>query len=624
MPTLNKYASSNEKTGYFIRANVGGHHPITLQATGTAERILQDSGYSDGSTIPTKLVWSMYDVDLVYTESSVSSTTPSYSFDSLSDAVTGSELTEETRRDLIQYFGEYSGSHQTQVNQVLTELRRKTAADSIETYDSSEPVTSAKNLLREYGSENEQQAEHFLDQGEGSYESLLTFGQRASQIKDIELDGQSAIAYEISPLSVPGETTVHDLTLSYAEADSKYDYCIEYRHTQQSSVYVRNGSVRRVNGPSANLSWPDARQLAAEVTPVEIHKKGVESVGDAPAVSEVPIPDRAFIQGDSDLLIGVVDRISNSDNPLVKLEHGHLLLDVGEEDTLYLIDRVDQTWGRVLCELTHGDDVESTTGGDIPFTDENAFRDTEIKNSTVDAATSYHNHYQEITVARVGDNRFDYVTRALLPSGIGGPLCGFGIGLGQDNYVMVEVIADPEDAEQVLSYGDLGIRHRIMLTDEQTTWETAVSRELKHSRADHRDELLVHQAEILQIMKETLAVHMNKRSEDLIAEVVSSGDLEQRVKTISSIWKDRSLLGELLPTPERKQDSDTDQMASGTVDFFNDTGGYGFIETDAYDEDVFYHMEDVGGPDITEGEQLRFTITQAENGPRAENVERIK
>ena len=39
-------------------------------------------------------------------------------------------------------------------------------------------------------------------------------------------------------------------------------------------------------------------------------------------------------------------------------------------------------------------------------------------------------------------------------------------------------------------------------------------------------------------------------------------------------------------------------MAKGTVDFFNDTGGYGFIETEDADEDVFFHMEDVGGPAV--------------------------
>ncbi len=52
-------------------------------------------------------------------------------------------------------------------------------------------------------------------------------------------------------------------------------------------------------------------------------------------------------------------------------------------------------------------------------------------------------------------------------------------------------------------------------------------------------------------------------------------------------------------------------MAKGTVDFFNDTGGYGFIETEDADDDVFFHMEDIGGPDLEEGQELEFDIEQA-------------
>jgi CspA family cold shock protein len=64
-------------------------------------------------------------------------------------------------------------------------------------------------------------------------------------------------------------------------------------------------------------------------------------------------------------------------------------------------------------------------------------------------------------------------------------------------------------------------------------------------------------------------------------------------------------------------------MATGTVDFFNDTGGYGFIETDESDDDVFFHMEDVGGPDLEEGQEVEFDIAQTDKGPRAENVTRL-
>lgn len=64
-------------------------------------------------------------------------------------------------------------------------------------------------------------------------------------------------------------------------------------------------------------------------------------------------------------------------------------------------------------------------------------------------------------------------------------------------------------------------------------------------------------------------------------------------------------------------------MAKGEVDFFNDTGGYGFISTDDADDDVFFHMEDVGGPDLEEGTEIEFDIEQAPKGPRATNVTRL-
>ena len=63
-------------------------------------------------------------------------------------------------------------------------------------------------------------------------------------------------------------------------------------------------------------------------------------------------------------------------------------------------------------------------------------------------------------------------------------------------------------------------------------------------------------------------------------------------------------------------------MVNGTVDFFNNTGGYGFISTDDSDDDVFFHMEDVGGPDLEEGTDIEFDIEQAPKGPRATNIVR--
>ncbi|MFB6069856.1 MAG: cold-shock protein [Halanaeroarchaeum sp.] len=64
-------------------------------------------------------------------------------------------------------------------------------------------------------------------------------------------------------------------------------------------------------------------------------------------------------------------------------------------------------------------------------------------------------------------------------------------------------------------------------------------------------------------------------------------------------------------------------MATGTVAFFNERKGYGFIETEDADDDVFFHMEDVGGPDLEEGQEVEFDIEEADKGPRATNLKRL-
>ncbi|MCT9095310.1 cold-shock protein [Haloarchaeobius sp. HME9146] len=64
-------------------------------------------------------------------------------------------------------------------------------------------------------------------------------------------------------------------------------------------------------------------------------------------------------------------------------------------------------------------------------------------------------------------------------------------------------------------------------------------------------------------------------------------------------------------------------MTTGKVDFFNDTGGYGFIDAEGEDDDVFFHMADVGGEDLQEGQEIEFDIDDAPKGPRATNVVRL-
>ncbi len=65
-------------------------------------------------------------------------------------------------------------------------------------------------------------------------------------------------------------------------------------------------------------------------------------------------------------------------------------------------------------------------------------------------------------------------------------------------------------------------------------------------------------------------------------------------------------------------------MVEGEVTFFHDEGGYGFIDTGEEDEDdVYFHMANIEGPDLEEGQHVSFEVEDAERGPRAVNLERL-
>ena len=64
-------------------------------------------------------------------------------------------------------------------------------------------------------------------------------------------------------------------------------------------------------------------------------------------------------------------------------------------------------------------------------------------------------------------------------------------------------------------------------------------------------------------------------------------------------------------------------MATGTVKWFNDAKGYGFITPDDGSEDLFAHFSAIqmqGFKTLKEGEEVEFEITQGPKGPQASNV----
>ncbi|MEK6815297.1 MAG: cold-shock protein [Nitrospirota bacterium] len=63
-------------------------------------------------------------------------------------------------------------------------------------------------------------------------------------------------------------------------------------------------------------------------------------------------------------------------------------------------------------------------------------------------------------------------------------------------------------------------------------------------------------------------------------------------------------------------------MAQGTVKWFNDAKGFGFIAQEG-GKDVFVHfsaIQNEGFKTLAEGEAVEFEVTQGPKGPQASNV----
>lgn len=67
-------------------------------------------------------------------------------------------------------------------------------------------------------------------------------------------------------------------------------------------------------------------------------------------------------------------------------------------------------------------------------------------------------------------------------------------------------------------------------------------------------------------------------------------------------------------------------MTKGTVKWFDDSKGYGFLRANDRDEDVFVHYSAVqaeGFRSLAKGEEVQFDLIESDKGYKAENVVRV-
>lgn len=64
-------------------------------------------------------------------------------------------------------------------------------------------------------------------------------------------------------------------------------------------------------------------------------------------------------------------------------------------------------------------------------------------------------------------------------------------------------------------------------------------------------------------------------------------------------------------------------MATGSVKWFNDSKGFGFIQGEGIDRDIFVHYSAIQGDGfktLAEGQRVDFELIDGPKGPQASNV----
>jgi cold shock protein len=60
-------------------------------------------------------------------------------------------------------------------------------------------------------------------------------------------------------------------------------------------------------------------------------------------------------------------------------------------------------------------------------------------------------------------------------------------------------------------------------------------------------------------------------------------------------------------------------LDKGTVKFFDETKGFGFIKMDGVEKDIFFHISGLL-EEVQQGDEVKFEVKEGKKGPNAVNV----
>ena len=109
--------------------------------------------------------------------------------------------------------------------------------------------------------------------------------------------------------------------------------------------------------------------------------------------------------------------------------------------------------------------------------------------------------------------------------------------------------------------------------------------------------------------------------EEMFAYVDENGNITSTPPdpTKKRVIKDEDIRISIAKQEDREPE---DSVRTGSVTFFNDSKGYGFIKDSVTQESIFVHANGLAGGPISEGDKVNFEVEMGAKGPNAVRVKK--